>query len=244
MIKRTFILLLLIVITVYLVAAVTFFNAKPDDKTCTGMELVICDSIDHGFISEKEITRLLAAKKALPTGKKMSKINTRLMEEILSAHPLIQQVECYFTPGTKIGVEITQRIPILRVMASNGENYYVDIDGHIMPTNHQAAYVAVVTGMVDKKFASTQLYKLGLYLRDNPLWNAQIEQINITPSKEIELVPRVGNHIIFLGKPKDYDKKFERLKVFYEKGLNKVGWNKYSRISLEFSNQIICTKKE
>jgi len=23
-----------------------------------------------------------------------------------------------------------------------------------------------------------------------------------------------------------------------------VGWNKYSRISLEFSNQIICTKKE
>ena len=38
--------------------------------------------------------------------------------------------------------------------------------------------------------------------------------------------------------------KFEKLKTFYEKGLNQVGWNKYSRISLEFNNQIICTKKE
>ena len=51
-------------------------------------------------------------------------------------------------------------------------------------------------------------------------------------------------HIIFLGKPGDYEEKFERLKIFYKKGLNQVGWNKYSRISLEFSNQIICTKKE
>ena len=42
----------------------------------------------------------------------------------------------------------------------------------------------------------------------------------------------------------NYEEKFEKLKTFYEKGLNQVGWNKYSRISLEFNNQIICTKKE
>ena len=70
------------------------------------------------------------------------------------------------------------------------------------------------------------------------------EQINVTQAKELELVPRVGEHIIFLGKPGNYEEKFEKLKTFYEKGLNQVGWNKYSRISLEFNNQIICTKKE
>jgi cell division protein FtsQ len=56
-------------------------------------------------------------------------------------------------------------------------------------------------------------------------------------------VPRVGEHIIFLGKAGDYDQKFERLEKFYKKALNEIGWNKYSRISLEFDNQIICTKK-
>ena len=39
-------------------------------------------------------------------------------------------------------------------------------------------------------------------------------------------------------------KRLDPMKIFYKKGLNQVGWNKYSRISLEFSNQIICTKKE
>ena len=42
----------------------------------------------------------------------------------------------------------------------------------------------------------------------------------------------------------NFENKLARLKEFYQKGLNQVGWNKYSRISLEFSNQIICTKRE
>ena len=63
-------------------------------------------------------------------------------------------------------------------------------------------------------------------------------------NKNIELVPRVGDHVICLGKLDDFERKLKRVKVFYEKGLNKVGWNKYSRISVEFGNQIICTKRE
>ena len=39
-------------------------------------------------------------------------------------------------------------------------------------------------------------------------------------------------------------KSSRKKKKLFEKGLNQVGWNKYSRISLEFNNQIICTKKE
>ena len=41
-----------------------------------------------------------------------------------------------------------------------------------------------------------------------------------------------------------FEDKLDRLKTFYGKALNEVGWNKYSRISLEFSNQIICTKHQ
>lgn len=112
-----------------------------------------------------------------------------------------------------------------------------------MPIPNSSAHVAVVTGYVDRDFAVKELYTLGVFLQAHPLWDAQIEQINVTQAKELELVPRVGEHIIFLGKPGNYEEKFEKLKTFYEKGLNQVGWNKYSRISLEFNNQIICTKK-
>ena len=217
MIKKILILLFLLLITAYLIVAVTAFNTKPADQVCKGMELIIKDSIDHGFISQKEV---------------------------LSQHPLIENVECYRTPGCKIGIEVTQRLPILRVMANNGDNYYIDNKGKIMPIPNSSAHVAVVTGYVDRDFAVKELYTLGAFLQAHPLWDAQIEQINVTQAKELELVPRVGEHIIFLGKPGNYEEKFEKLKTFYEKGLNQVGWNKYSRISLEFNNQIICTKKE
>ena len=62
-------------------------------------------------------------------------------------------------------------------------------------------------------------------------------------TKNVELVPRVGDHIIYLGKLDGFERKLERMKAFYEKGLNQVGWNKYlPALSVEFSNQIICYK--
>lgn len=244
MLKKLFIFLFLILITVYLVMAVTVMNGKPNDQTCSGMELVIKDSIDYGFISKREVLRLLNNKKLSPIGKPMGEINTRQLEDELRQHPLIGNAECYRTSSNRIGIEITQRLPILRVMAANGENYYIDDKAHLMPIPNSAANVAIVTGYVDKAFAVKELYEFGMFLQKHPLWKAQIQQINVTAAKELELVPQVGDHIIFLGKPNNYENKFERLKTFYKRGLNEVGWNKYSRISLEFDNQIICTKKE
>jgi len=244
MIKKLLIFLLLIVLAVYLVVASTFLNHKSNEAICEAVDLVVTDSIDYGFISNKDILNLLNSQKISPVGLKINEINTNEMEEIISKQPFVESVDCYKTPGNKIGIKIRQRVPLLRVMANNGENYYVDQKGETMPVpTGSTAYVPIITGNVSKDFAKKELYAFGLFLRDNSLWNAQIEQINVTAQKELELIPRVGENVIFLGKPENYEEKLDRLKTFYEKGLNKVGWNKYSRISLEFNNQIICTKR-
>ena len=244
MIKKIFILLFLVVIAVYLIIAVTSFNNRSETAVCKGMELVINDSIDYGFITKNQVIKLLNTQGISPIGKEMGSISTRDIEEQLELHPLIENAECYRTPSNKIGIEITQRLPILRIMANNGDDYFLDEKGEIMPIANNAANVAVITGSVERSFASKELYDLGLFMQQNEFWKAQILQINVTPSKELEIVPRVGDHIIFLGKPGNYEEKFEKLETFYKKALNQIGWNKYSRISLEFDNQIICTKKE
>jgi cell division protein FtsQ len=61
---------------------------------------------------------------------------------------------------------------------------------------------------------------------------------------EIELVPRVGQHIIYLGQIDGYEEKLERLLIFYEKGLSQTGWNQYTGISLKYKDQVVCTKKK
>ena len=57
------------------------------------------------------------------------------------------------------------------------------------------------------------------------------------------MVPRIGDHIVYLGAPIDIPQKLDRLEKFYRYGLSMAGWNKYSYISLEFDNQIICKRK-
>ena len=196
MIKRILILCILVAVSIYLIVAVTIFNRKPENQVCKGMELVVKDSVDYGFITEAEVTKLLKQKNLYPEKKRI------------------------------------------------GDNYYIDHSGKIMNATGKPIHVAVATGFIDRKFAQQELYELGLYLQRNPFWKAQVEQINVTPKKELEIVPRVGDHILFLGKATDFEEKFSKLQTFYSKVLNRIGWNKYERISIEFNNQIIGTKKE
>lgn len=245
MIKRILLSLVMLLILGYLVVAITAFNVKPTNQVCQDIDLVIKDSVNAGFITKKEVVSILTRKQAYPIGKKVDEIDLKALEEILGTHPLIDQVECYKTPGGKLYVEVTQRVPILRVMGKNGENYFVDNKGTLIPPEAKCvARLPVVTGNVEKSFALTELYQFALFLQKNKFWDAQIEQINVLKGREVELVPRVGSHIVFLGKMDEYEEKLSRLKEFYRKGLNKVGWNKYERISVEFGNQIICTKKK
>ena len=40
-----------------------------------------------------------------------------------------------------------------------------------------------------------------------------------------------------------FETKLDKLRAFYQKGLNNIGWNKYSKLNIEFDNKIIGTKR-
>lgn len=244
MFKKILLSAVLLLVAAYLLAAITAFNRKPASQVCSDIQLVIKDSVYAGFITQKEVTSLLKKKGLNPIGKELSAIQTGKLEQELGKHPLIDRVECYKTPSGKVCVEVSQRIPVLRVMSANGDNYYLDNKGTVMPPSTKCvAHLAIATGRIDRPFATKSLYPFGMYLQKDPFWNAQIEQIHVRSDKTVELVPRVGDHLIYLGRLDGYERKLKRVKAFYEKALNQVGWNKYSRISVEFDNQIICTRK-
>lgn len=245
MVKRIFLTLLMLLILVYLALAVSVLNDKPKAMVCSGLKLDIKDSVYAGFIKEKEVTLLLKKHSLDPTDKRIDEINTQLIEDQLATHPLIDAVECYTTPSGLLRIEVSQRIPLLRVMDSSGGNFFVDTKGRKMASSaHCVARLPIATGFISQQMACGELYQFAGFLMNDDFWNAQIEQIHVLKGGDVELVPRVGNHLIYMGKLKGYERKLARLKEFYRKGLNKVGWNKYSRISVEFSNQIICTRRE
>jgi cell division protein FtsQ len=67
--------------------------------------------------------------------------------------------------------------------------------------------------------------------------------VDINSMGQIELIPLAGEHLIILGDTSDIEGKMKRLELFYEEGLNKTGWDKYSKIDLSYNNQVVCTKR-
>ena len=102
------------------------------------------------------------------------------------------------------------------------------------------------------------IYQDMIFLMGNEFWKNQIEQINVLPDLGIEIIPRVGDHVVYVGhlpQTKMLDErqklvsdfingKLARLEKFYRYGLSQAGWNKYAYINLEFDNQIICKKRK
>ena len=234
-----------IILGVYLLLAITAFN-RPDDQDAVCREVIIniTDGASNGFLNVNEVKMQLQHAKIYPLGDRMNDVCTRQIEETLLKSPLVEHVECYKTHTGCVYINLTQRIAVMRIMANNGESYYIDNLGIIIPSKNNSTDLVVATGDIKQKYAQTTLKQFGLLLLDDPFWYSQIEQINVLSDGSVEMIPRVGDHIVYLGKPTHLKEKLARLEKFYRYGLSKAGWNKYSYINIEFNNQIICKKRK
>ncbi len=226
----------------YFIFTLCYFHRIDDDNICNDVKICIKDSSVLKFINEQNINNILKKEKLSPIGSQMGKIDLTKIETAIERHPVVKNAECYRTANKCVCIDVYQRNPIFRVL-SGKNNFYIDNDHEEMPIPQNfAADVPIVTGYINKTFVKNELYDFITYINDDDFWDAQIEQINIVPNNEIELVPRVGNYTIKLGSLDKFEEKLENMELFYEKGLNKVGWNKYKIINLKYKNQIVCTK--
>lgn len=255
--RRTTYIVLDSILAVYLLLAITAFN-KPEDKgqLCEEVVINISDESTNGFLTSDEIKRILVDKKLYPKNQPLKFINPRSIEELLKVTPFVNTAQCYKTEGGKVFIEITQRTPIIRIKSINGDDYYIDDKGGIMPNSKYTSDLIIATGYITKPFARTYITLLIDHIMKSDFWRNQIEQINVLQDQSIEIVPRVGDHIVLIGKLPNHrnidrrskeveefiTRKLERLEKFYKYGLSQVGWNRYKYINIEFDNQIICKR--
>jgi cell division protein FtsQ len=243
--KRTLIGLLDVVIAVYLVAAVTVLN-KPYGKAavCSEVNITIADGQANSILTPAEVKRLLEQHRAYPLAQPMQFIDTRHMEEVLSENPFVANAECYKTQEGHIAIHLVQRKPVLYVLSTTGDRYFVDSEGEILPHTRLTSNLLVATGTITRQYASSHLAPIARFINDDRFWKEQTEQLNVLPDGNLELIPRVGSHIVSLGAPVGIDRKLDRLLKFYKYGLSHAGWDRYERISVEYDNQIVCKKKK
>ena len=237
-IKCLAIFLLAVGLLVYIVCAMFFLSDPDEGETCQAVELVVNDESQSGLLDKKELEDLLKSAHVYPKGLLMKDVDTKKIEEIIRNNEFVSKVECYKSSNGKLCVSVEQRTPVLIVAPEGQDSYFVDAKGKVIPNRGNAVNLVVASGNIDEKFAKEHLAEFGQFLQTDEFWNNQIEQIYVLKGRKgervVELIPRVGNHVVYLGTMDDYQKKLRRLRIFYEKAVSTVGWNKYARVNLEY----------
>jgi cell division protein FtsQ len=260
-IKLVFIWLL---ITAYLFIISGFISDREDDLLCNAIEIRIMDSLNNKFINRNDIVTIFEENNINILGYPVNNIDLKKLELLLMNNRQIRNSEIYITKKGRLNIEVVQHKPIVRIINRKNESYYLGGDGTIIPLSERfCPYVIVVSGNIHEPFNAHQVnniqeymtdslstkekviydvFRLVKYIYGNEFWNSQIVQVYVNDKNEFELIPRVGPHIIEFGSINDIEEKFEKLVTLYLKLFNKTDWNKYTRISVKYKNQIICIK--
>lgn len=242
--KKNLIVIGLCLLTAYLIFAFFFFEDKPMEEVCTNFAIETKNTEDKRLIEVGQIENIIDKKGLNPYGKQLKEINTLSIQNAILEDELIKSAEVFVTNSGGIRAVIEERVPVLRVISSSGENYYVDEEGRRMAlSKYNTAYVPVATGDIKEELATSDLYKFALFLSKNKFWNAQIDQIMVKSDNEISLETRVGNHQVIVGNLDNIEEKLDKLKTFYQEALSSTGWNRYTKLNLKYDNQVVGTKR-
>ncbi len=241
--------IVLVILLAVMIVSLAFSGSGLSRVKCSSVNVVINEDSPR-FLDEKEIEKIILKNNEKLFEKKLSVVNTDVIEEKLEKVASIKKAEVFRKiSGTELDfkgqliVEVEQRRPIVRIIAGN-KDYYLDGEGVKIPRNDKfTAKVVVVNGNVPDKYAQEKLLPFVKFIDENEFWKAMIGQIYVRQNEELILVPQIGDQLIEFGEADQVREKFRNLKALYQQVFADTGWEKYRRINLKYENQVVCTKK-
>ena len=234
---------------VLLVAAIS----KRNNERCSKVEINIKGVQNNFFIDKKDVLAIL---QNVNSGAiEMSPLHTvdlALMENELQKSRWINRAELFFDNNNMLHVNITEREPVARIFSVSGSSYYIDTSLTRLPlSNKFSPRLPVFTSFPGNDSAlshnDSNIIKdikiLSEFIGNNDFWMAEIEQVDISPAGEFDLIPKLGNGVIHFGNAENYQQKFNNLFCFYRQVLAKKGWNCYSAIDAQYKGQIVGVRR-
>jgi cell division protein FtsQ len=232
----------------------------------TALAIDIDRNDENVFITADELRSEFTSGARALMDRSYADIDIPSVEKSLNAHPCVAECEVAGDVSGKVHIHVRQREPVLRIITRDGESYYLDTDGRLMPLCESfTARVPVATGEIIEPYSRRSAYTISqiagnaafreLSVLDDlaaiagavhadSLLAGLVQQINVTKDREFEIIPVIGDHRIILGDATELDVKFRKLKLFYREGLSHTnGWGKYSVVNLKFKNLVVCTKR-
>lgn len=229
-----------VILAAYLGVSLWFTGNRMRQQTFRTLKVVVADSLDARFIQSGDVTGILGSKGIRIIGSPVVQLNRDQVMKTVKTVAGVRDALVYSTPDGTLFITVWQRKPLMRFIGPY-ESFYIDTEGREMPLSARySAEVMAVTGVPDRKLLSDSLFRVVEYIAQEPFLNALIGEIQVYPDHTLEIIPRIGDNRIFMGDAGDFEWKLAKLRAFYQQGLPNVGWDKYSRIDLAYSNQVVA----
>jgi cell division protein FtsQ len=234
---------------VLLVAAIRIKDAR----ACKEIAINIDAPGDNYFVDKKDILAIITSLSGgNPLNKPAGSFNLEGMEQALQKNVWIKDAQLFFDNNEVLHVNISERVPVVRVFAAGGGTFYLDSSAAKLPLSEKfSARLPVFTGFPSDKIilskADSTLLKdiknLGMAIAKDSFCMAMIEQVDIKPEGGFEMIMKIGSTVVLFGNAGDAGLKLERLKLFYREVVPKAGWNYYSRINVQYKDQLVGSRR-
>lgn len=248
--KRPVRILLILAGALVLAVLVLVANVGRSRSTVKGMEVMIRRGDTPALVSEQTVRDSVLA--ALPglLQNPVGAVDCDAVAEAAARVPFLKDVSVATSVSGRVVVRATQRRPIARLYYG-GREYYFDTEGAVMPSSPLGNVNVLVAGADfteplrpdSLSSALTDLWRVASFLDRQKKYGDLIDQIYCEADGDLMMVPKLGNHVVELGPIDDLESKFEGLLTFYRRGMPRAGWDTYSRISLKYKDQVVCTKR-
>ena len=172
------------------------------------------------------------------TPKEQLVLNT--IEEVILSNDMVKNAQVYLTVNGELVSKIVQRKPIGRIEGVS--KFYLDDTGERMPlSKHHSARVPIITGKITGKTLE-DAYVILDYINKDDFLRKNVIGIHIEDEGKYQLKFRMENFVVNLGGVDNLNKKFSNFMAFYAKATKDNSLEEYTTVSLEFNNQVVCTK--
>ncbi|MEN8186050.1 MAG: hypothetical protein ABFR05_02850 [Bacteroidota bacterium] len=221
-----------------------FAKIRNADKMINEIDMTFKNG-ENLFITYDSVNKLLIQKIEPLKKQLIDSLNLNSIEKAVQSNEMIKNIEVFYTSDGKLGAEITQRTPVLRVV-EGFDSYYIDENGLKMPLSMNYSARVPITYGKSEVTEYMQIANFANKIREDSFLQKQIIGIEQEENKRVgqfRLKTRIGDQIIVFGNLQNFENKKNKLKVFYQKALKDSVLHRYDTINLMFKNQVVCTKK-
>ena len=229
----------ILLLTISITVLYSFSNERNAKRKVNGITVEFTGD-QSLFVTQEMVNKLLIQNYGSLKNVPKEKVVLNTIEEVIETDEMVKKAQVYLTVNGELKSKIEQRQPIGRVEGNS--KFYLDQEGLPMPLSKIfSARVPIITGKITGK-SLEDVYVILKYINEDDFLRKNVIGIHIEDEEKYQLKFRVESFVVHLGGVQDLDEKFSNFKAFYAKATRDKTLNNYQIVSLEFDNQVVCTK--